>query len=153
VAAFSLTALGAVVVGTASGTAALASANRDTDRSQVVTADRQSGFTLYADAAAGREFSALVTGNSDRSVILKGAQQLLTDPVRPARQIVAEIQSLSDSIPESGAIDRLLGGIDRLARGNDAVNMSEVNALGRDPQFNGLSYGQVGDVLAERRAL
>ncbi len=144
---------GAVVVGTASGTAALASANRDTDRSQVVTADRQSGFTLYADAAAGREFSALVTGNADRSVILQGAQQLLTDPARPARQIVAEIQSLSDSIPESGAIDRLLGGIDRLARGNDAVNMSQVNALGRDPQFNGLSYGQVGDVLAERRAL
>ena len=144
---------GAVVVGTASGTAALASANRDTDRSQVVTGDRRRGFTLYADAAAGREFGALVTGNSDRSVILQGAQQLLTDPARLARQIVAEIQSLSDSIPESGAIDRLLGGIDRLARGNDAVNMSQVNALGRDPQFNGLSYGQVGDVLAERRAL
>ncbi len=143
---------GAVVVGTASGTAALASANRDTDRAQVVTADRQSGFTVYADAAAGREFGALVTSRVDRSVILQGAQQLLTDPARPARQIVAEIQSLSDHIPESGAIDRLVGGIDRLARGSDAFNVSQVNALAVDPRLAGLSAGSIADVRIEDRA-
>lgn len=76
--------------------------NRDITQSQVVTKDRQTGFTLYADVAAAKELVSLVkgvAGNKDaakNSVILQGAKAIANDPLRIAKDVVGEAKAITD---------------------------------------------------------
>jgi hypothetical protein len=53
--------------------------NRDVDKAQVVTKDKSSGFTLYADPAAIREVIALARGDKANSTILQGVAAIRAD--------------------------------------------------------------------------
>jgi filamentous hemagglutinin len=83
--------------------------NRDIDQAQVVTKDKQTGFTVYADVAAAKELVSLVkgvAGNKDaaaNSVILQGAKNLANDPLRIVKDVAGEIKSLGNGERKSGA--------------------------------------------------
>jgi filamentous hemagglutinin len=87
--------------------------NRDIDQAQVVTKDKQTGFTVYADVAAAKELVSLVkgvAGNKDaaaNSVILQGAKALINDPLRIAKDVVAEVKANTDKTPFNSQLEQL----------------------------------------------
>lgn len=131
--------------------------NRDLNQSQVVTKDSATGFSVYLDEAAIRETVALLKGDRANSTILKGADALANDPLKLARDVVAEINSLSDSRPNSGALDTLLGKANRLLVEDQRANEREGHTIASDPRFTGKTADEVGairgaDAVAQVRA-
>lgn len=127
---------GSIAIGDPANSTALSKVNRDPGASQVVTKDSKTGFTVYIDEAAIRETIALATGNAEDSVIIRGFRTLGDDPFAMLKDVIAEIQSFSDDIAESGAIEQLTGGIERLIRGKDAVDLDQLKAEVNDPLLN-----------------
>ncbi|MCW2351798.1 hypothetical protein [Sphingobium sp. B12D2B] len=143
---------GTVSVASLEGGTALADVNRDLTATQVVTKDSQSGATLYTSATSIREGIGLATGDRSQSAILATGDKLAADPLAAIKAVVGEVQSFSDHLAESGATERLLGGIDRLLRGNDAVNLGQVIAQSTDPRFAGKGADEIAAIQIEDRA-
>ncbi|MEK6636849.1 MAG: hypothetical protein AABY88_02075 [Pseudomonadota bacterium] len=76
--------------------------NRDVDASQVVTKDKSTGFTLYADVAAFKELVSTVkgvAGNKEaagNSVILQGVNNIANDPLRLVKDVAGEVNAIFD---------------------------------------------------------
>jgi len=140
---------GAITVGDPANSTALSGINRDIDASQVVTKDSQTGFTVYIDEAAIRETVAIATGNAKDSVIVQGIETLGDDPFGMLKDVIAEIQSFSDNLPESGAIEQLTGGIERLIRGKDAVALDQLQAEIDDPRMIGKTLSEAALIKIE----
>ena len=70
---------GNIAIADPAGSTALGEINRDIEASQVVTKDKQSGFTVYVDKAAIREVVALAKGDKENSVILRGVEAVKAD--------------------------------------------------------------------------
>ncbi len=99
---------GSVTVGGDTNSDALGGVNRDVDSAQVVTKDRKSGFTVYADESAIREAVALAKGDTKNSQILSTAEALADDPLAAVKDALGEIGSLFDSRADSGALEGLI---------------------------------------------
>ena len=131
--------------------------NRDVDASQVVTKDKSTGFTLYADVAAFKELVSTVKGvagnetAAGNSVILQGVVEIKKDfdgDTTTTSQLVAgitnEIKSLGDNKPDSGALERLLTTVDIALRGRQRVVEAQALTIARDRRFAGKSAEEVG---------
>jgi filamentous hemagglutinin len=125
--------------------------NRDIDQAQVVTKDKQTGFTVYADVAAIREVVALAKGDKANSVILQGVAEIKKDfdgDTTTRSQLVTgitnEINSFGDHKPDSGALERLLTQADILLRGRQTVAQSQALTIAADPRFAGKTADEVG---------
>lgn len=118
--------------------------NRDIDQSQVVTKDKQTGFTVNIDPAAIREVAALVSGDKQNSVILQGVSNLTTDPLRIVKDVAAEIKAITDrdktTESQTGELIRLVAlklGLEASgAQLDDALN---VELLRAKPQLDALA--------------
>jgi len=72
---------GNIQIADATSSTPLEQINRDIANSQVVTKDKQSGFTAYYDKGAIDETKALLSGNKDNSVILQGVEEFKKNPL------------------------------------------------------------------------
>jgi filamentous hemagglutinin len=127
--------------------------NRDVDAAQVVTKDKQTGFTVYADVAAIREVVAVAKGDTKNSVILQGVAEIKKDfdgddttRSQLVTGITNEIKSFGDNKPESGALERLLTQTDRLLRGRQAVAQSQALTIANDPRFVDKNAEEIGSL-------
>jgi Hemagglutinin repeat len=118
--------------------------NRDIDQAQVVTKDKQTGFTVYADVAAAKELVSLAKGETKNSVVLQGVNNLANDPLRIVKDVAAEVKAITDrdktTESQTGELVRLVAlklGLEASgAQLDDALN---VELLRAKPQLDALA--------------
>lgn len=88
--------------------------NRNIDQAQVVTKDSQTGFTVYIDPAAIKEVVALVKGDKENSVILRGVEEIGKDPTKIVKEAIKEAKSLHDGVSQSGSLETLVAQLPNL---------------------------------------
>ena len=94
-------------------TASAAALNRDISASQVVTKDKSTGFTLYADVAAAKELVSTVKGIAGNenaaanSVILTGVKNIKERPLGLIQDVVGEVKALTDATPFNSKVEEL----------------------------------------------
>ncbi len=101
---------GSVTVDGDANSDALSGVNRDVDAAQVVTKDKKSGFTVYADESAIREAVALAKGDSKNSQILSGINEISKDfdgNKDTASILITEFRQIGKELKQARALDRI----------------------------------------------
>jgi hypothetical protein len=127
--------------------------NRDTDQSQVVTKDKQTGFTVYVDVAAAKELVSLVkgvAGNKDavgNSVILQGVQAIRERPLGLVTDALREINALGNTVGQPGTrndsqLEKLFNQLGSLVRSETSDVAARAENLRQDFRADAIAKGE-----------
>ncbi len=120
---------GNIQIADATSSTPLEQINRDITNSQVVTKDKQSGFTAYYDKGAIDETKALLSGDKANSLILQTAEQLKVDPAAIFKAVKEEVSSIGGADKFDSKIDFLAAALKIMVEGKRGEQSVKQDAI------------------------